>query len=510
MVSVVGNGGGGGGTMKFALRRTISAQNLREFKLTTLTKNNNNHGGVIMDDDTPESTAKVVAHVLEDDDDDHDDRPSLAEAADPVVAAAPAATKPYCKPLNVKSANETANDEMNVVVFQQDGLVCGGHTSDNGFSRRQLASLLARTLMKAFNLDSLADQQSSSNNHNSDKNQNYLMFQSRHCPTVSIGGYVERLARITNISAEALMLGAAHLARFRHQVPDFPINILTAHRLLLTAFLCAAKFFDDLFSNNATYAEAGGISAAELNQLEVEYLYLIRFKLFVSDAEYASLYRQMLFINPLSPLSPKGPMIKLLTPSKSMPRKAPSEPIYLTPARPLKFPKLYHHKHKEPETRERKEDPDDDSVGGRSLMEENGPLAQDHHYPMMMVMNDDAPNPNVFFPCILKWAADTRTDITSITPKGAPPFALPSTTTATAAASTMMTATTTTTTTATITPHGVLRTHLRTKLLHGITAKASVMTTTAVTTSVPEATNEESFKKSEKHEESSSMSCCFP
>jgi hypothetical protein len=46
--------------------------------------------------------------------------------------------------------------------------------------------------------------------------------------------------------------------------------------------LVASKFFDDTFYNNSYYSRVGGITCAELNALELEFLFLINFNLSVS------------------------------------------------------------------------------------------------------------------------------------------------------------------------------------------------------------------------------------
>eukprot|EP00166_Cyanidium_caldarium_P005198 ctg_6080.g658 len=47
---------------------------------------------------------------------------------------------------------------------------------------------------------------------------------------------------------------------------------LNAHRLLITSVMLAAKFFDDIFYNNAYYAKVGGVPVSELNALELAML----------------------------------------------------------------------------------------------------------------------------------------------------------------------------------------------------------------------------------------------
>lgn len=59
--------------------------------------------------------------------------------------------------------------------------------------------------------------------------------------------------------------------------------------------MVSAKFFDDSYLNNRRYAHLGGVTTHELNMLEVEFLFLIDFNLFVSSEEYIKIYQGLCF-----------------------------------------------------------------------------------------------------------------------------------------------------------------------------------------------------------------------
>ncbi|KAF9432949.1 hypothetical protein BGZ76_010101 [Entomortierella beljakovae] len=65
----------------------------------------------------------------------------------------------------------------------------------------------------------------------------------------------------------------------------FRINSFNVHRLLITCTMVAAKFTSDHFYSNARYAKVGGLSLLELNQLELEFLFTMRFELNVKVEE---------------------------------------------------------------------------------------------------------------------------------------------------------------------------------------------------------------------------------
>ena len=43
--------------------------------------------------------------------------------------------------------------------------------------------------------------------------------------------------------------------------------------------MLAAKFYDDIYYNNAYYAKIGGVPCNEINNLELEFLFMINFTL---------------------------------------------------------------------------------------------------------------------------------------------------------------------------------------------------------------------------------------
>ena len=57
--------------------------------------------------------------------------------------------------------------------------------------------------------------------------------------------------------------------------------------------MLAAKFYDDTYLNNGTYARIGGICVEELNTLELEFLFFIDFSLVVSQKEYEKYYNAL-------------------------------------------------------------------------------------------------------------------------------------------------------------------------------------------------------------------------
>ncbi|KAL5621760.1 hypothetical protein BROUX41_006660 [Berkeleyomyces rouxiae] len=73
----------------------------------------------------------------------------------------------------------------------------------------------------------------------------------------------------------------------------FVVDSYNIHRLIIAGVTCASKFFSDVFYTNSRYAKVGGLPLAELNHLEVQFLLLNDFRLFI-PAEDLEAYATML------------------------------------------------------------------------------------------------------------------------------------------------------------------------------------------------------------------------
>ncbi|ORE04269.1 cyclin-domain-containing protein [Rhizopus microsporus var. microsporus] len=113
-------------------------------------------------------------------------------------------------------------------------------------------------------------------------NQSVTHFHSRTVPPIGIYAYLSRILKFTSFSNEALLSTLIYFDRIaQHKGPNYAVNSLTVHRLLITSILVASKFTSDVFYSNTRYAKVGGIPLCELNQLELEFLFLCKFDLHV-------------------------------------------------------------------------------------------------------------------------------------------------------------------------------------------------------------------------------------
>ena len=71
------------------------------------------------------------------------------------------------------------------------------------------------------------------------------------------------------------------------------LTSMNVHRVLITAILLAAKFFDDQYYNNAYFAKVGGVPCNEINTLELEMLFYIGFSLHVPTDVYEKYFLEL-------------------------------------------------------------------------------------------------------------------------------------------------------------------------------------------------------------------------
>ena len=105
-------------------------------------------------------------------------------------------------------------------------------------------------------------------------------------PTFTISYYVKRIAKYSGASPANLVVSLLYLKRIVHRRRNLRLTSNTIQRLLLVAIMIAAKYLDDRVCSNTCWAQIGGLRLAELNALELEFLFAIDFDLSVHPEDY--------------------------------------------------------------------------------------------------------------------------------------------------------------------------------------------------------------------------------
>ncbi|KAG9457925.1 hypothetical protein H6P81_002433 [Aristolochia fimbriata] len=115
----------------------------------------------------------------------------------------------------------------------------------------------------------------------SGKKEVVTVFHGLRAPNLSIQQYMDRIFKYTSCSPSCFILAYIYMEKYL-QKPDMHLTYLNVHRLIITSVVVAAKFIDDAFFDNAYYAKVGGVSTAEMNRLELKFLFSLDFRLHVS------------------------------------------------------------------------------------------------------------------------------------------------------------------------------------------------------------------------------------
>lgn len=111
-------------------------------------------------------------------------------------------------------------------------------------------------------------------------------FQSSYPPTITIHAYLSRIQKYANLNPSVFTATLIYMDRLI-EATNLSLSPLNIHRLLLVAVVVATKFLQDDYYKNCYYAKLGGITTAELNSLEITFLSLIQFNLYISSASYS-------------------------------------------------------------------------------------------------------------------------------------------------------------------------------------------------------------------------------
>ncbi|OBZ89152.1 PHO85 cyclin-like protein psl1, partial [Choanephora cucurbitarum] len=108
-------------------------------------------------------------------------------------------------------------------------------------------------------------------------------FHARSIPSISIHAYLMRILKYCPCANECFLAVLVYFDRISQSAITIdPYNI---HRLLISGIMVASKLYSDVFFTNTRYAKVGGLPVTELNRLELEFIAMNQFSLFVSMEE---------------------------------------------------------------------------------------------------------------------------------------------------------------------------------------------------------------------------------
>ena len=78
------------------------------------------------------------------------------------------------------------------------------------------------------------------------------------------------------------------------ELNNFIVNSYNVYKILFSSLIMAIKYNEDEFYDNKFYAKVGGLSLIEMKNLEINYLSLIDFKLYISEKVFDTYFENLI------------------------------------------------------------------------------------------------------------------------------------------------------------------------------------------------------------------------
>ena len=123
------------------------------------------------------------------------------------------------------------------------------------------------------------------------------IFNSKSIPNISTYDYMLRIVEYSNLEENTLILSLIYIDKIARIKKITKYNI---YKYLITSVLIALKYNEDEIYNNNYYSQIGGINYEELMQLELNFLVLIDFNVYINNKtfeQYKSALQLLIYNN---------------------------------------------------------------------------------------------------------------------------------------------------------------------------------------------------------------------
>ncbi|XP_054803806.1 cyclin-P3-1 [Prosopis cineraria] len=148
-------------------------------------------------------------------------------------------------------------------------------------SESSCSSNAPRVLMKLSCVLERSIQRNEKHRRSAKRRDPVTMFDGTKAPNMSVRQYMERIYKYSGCSTCCFVIAQIYMDRYFQRKGGY-LTSFNVHRLLITSVMVAAKFVDDGCYSNGHYARVGGVSTAEMNRMELEFLFNLDFRLFVT------------------------------------------------------------------------------------------------------------------------------------------------------------------------------------------------------------------------------------
>ena len=123
--------------------------------------------------------------------------------------------------------------------------------------------------------------------------QQLTRFHSKQPPEISVYDYFVRICRYASIENPSLVCLLVYIDLLCDRNRLFTISSLTIHRFIITALTISSKSVCDLYCTNSLYAKVGGLNLQELNALELDFIFMMDWRVATSEAQLNLYYNNL-------------------------------------------------------------------------------------------------------------------------------------------------------------------------------------------------------------------------
>jgi hypothetical protein len=110
-------------------------------------------------------------------------------------------------------------------------------------------------------------------------------FDATAVPAVSLECYVDRLFKYAQCSPSCFVAALIYLDRLMSS-GLIPLTKLNVHKLMLVSLVTSVKVHEDVRMTNADFAYLGGTTSGELKRVEVLFLFVLKFDLYIEPQTF--------------------------------------------------------------------------------------------------------------------------------------------------------------------------------------------------------------------------------
>ena len=119
-------------------------------------------------------------------------------------------------------------------------------------------------------------------NENVSKKDKITYFEMKAIPSISLKDYLFRLYYYSKAEESTMIITLIYIDRLIN-INNLLLTYYNIYKIILSAFISAMKYNDDKKYSMSFYSKLCGVSSNEINILELQFLFLIKYNLFIRE-----------------------------------------------------------------------------------------------------------------------------------------------------------------------------------------------------------------------------------